>query len=462
MKTRYYFFLVEKVWKFVAQEEVRSVWWLFFCITVSHAMVRKGLSSMDVASQWVQILRGRAHHHKVGQRPKQRRDRQLGDGGILKVQAVKQPEKPRQPRVGPVAAWHLAKTKIAKLERALEVMGGMDGPAIEAIMMELEKARLAFKTPPLNVEIEETHKFIARSVRRLTEMERSVRWKKGCYPRLRESGEDVGRAGKKAKSPRTTTRPHFTSDTPSTEWKYASIERDALAEELTWRGRMRRVEKLHSPQNSEERQAAKRQACPPGNPQFRGGGGRLDVHEAPRSSRRIGDRSIRVGGGAVTVDHPRCFGDPSFLSPPCPLWVTWSGEVSQGDLLERSVHEGGPKGQSVEVSVGSGVGKRRILDLSERWYREVRRLTATAAHPLCPGVGGSECSSVTMRTANKHCAPLWPRGIRLARGSSSQSKRGWSGCVWWGFETPRFSPQLSPNEMWVSRWARSKAIRTSQ
>ena len=207
---------------------------------------------------------GRAHHHKVGQRPKQRRDRQLGDGGILKVQAVKQPEKPRQPHVGPVAAWHLAKTKIAKLERALEVMGGMDGPAIEAIMMELEKARLAFKTPPLNVEIEETHKFIARSVRRLTEMEEERKVEEGLLSEAQRIWRRCWKSRKEGPtSPRTATRPHFTSDRPPTEWKYTSIEHDALAEELTWRGRMRRVEKLHSPQNSEERHAAKRQACVP-------------------------------------------------------------------------------------------------------------------------------------------------------------------------------------------------------
>ena len=78
---------------------------------------------------------------------------------------------PRQARVGPSAARDLAKNKIVQLERALEAMGGMEGPAVQAIKLELEKARTASKKPPLNVEIEEARKFITRSMRRLKEME---------------------------------------------------------------------------------------------------------------------------------------------------------------------------------------------------------------------------------------------------------------------------------------------------
>ena len=46
------------------------------------------------------------------------------------------------------------KTRISQLERALEAMGGMEGPAAQAIKVELDKAKSASKRPPLNVEIE--------------------------------------------------------------------------------------------------------------------------------------------------------------------------------------------------------------------------------------------------------------------------------------------------------------------
>ena len=81
-------------------------------------------------------------------------------------------ERPRRsPRVGPEAAQELAKTKVAQFERAFEVMGGCDGLAVQVLKAELEKAKAASKKPPLNVEIEETRKFITRSQRRLKEME---------------------------------------------------------------------------------------------------------------------------------------------------------------------------------------------------------------------------------------------------------------------------------------------------
>ena len=56
-------------------------------------------------------------------------------------QEVNVPAMPRQARVGPAAARDLAKDKIVQLERALEAMVGMEGPAVQAIKLELEMAR---------------------------------------------------------------------------------------------------------------------------------------------------------------------------------------------------------------------------------------------------------------------------------------------------------------------------------
>ena len=171
---------------------------------------------------------------------------------------------PRQVRVGPSAARDLAKNKIVQLERALEAMGGMEGPAVQAIKLELEKARTASKKPPLNVEIEEARKFITRSMRRLKEMEERL---------LSEAQENLKKMlAEQEKGP---SHPAPSQDATSqiTDLQQMvnmlQVERDSLVAELQSRGRMRRVEKLHPPQSSEEaaenlrERAAKRQACGP-------------------------------------------------------------------------------------------------------------------------------------------------------------------------------------------------------
>ena len=84
---------------------------------------------MDVPSGWVQIIRG-------PRPPSQRWPKSH------------MPAMFRHARVGPAAARDLAKNKIVQLERALEALGGMEGPAVQAIKLELEKARSASKKPP--------------------------------------------------------------------------------------------------------------------------------------------------------------------------------------------------------------------------------------------------------------------------------------------------------------------------
>ena len=51
-----------------------------------------------------------------------------------------------------------------------------------------------------------------------------------------------------------------------------------------------------------------------GNPKFRAGVGRMDVQEAPRVARCFGNRTERVGGGDITADCQRCFGNARVLS----------------------------------------------------------------------------------------------------------------------------------------------------
>ena len=57
-----------------------------------------------------------------------------------------------------------------KLEKALEVMSDVDGPAVEALRVELKKAQNASAVPPLDVQIQQCESFISRSERRLAEI----------------------------------------------------------------------------------------------------------------------------------------------------------------------------------------------------------------------------------------------------------------------------------------------------
>ena len=112
-------------------------------------------------------------------------------------------------------------------------MGGMEGPAVQAIKLELEKARSASKKPPLNVEIEEARKFITRSERRLKELEEERRERGSSHP---VPPQDV--------NSQVTDLQQMVN--------MLQAERDTLDAELQSRGGMRRVEKLHPPQSSEE------------------------------------------------------------------------------------------------------------------------------------------------------------------------------------------------------------------
>ena len=235
---------------------------------------------MDVPSGWVQIIRG---PRPPSQRwPKSHEQKPtIGRWRNHQNQEVKVPAMPRQARVGPAAARDLAKNMIVQLERALEAMGGMEGPAVQAIKMELEKARLASKKPPLNVEIEEARKFITRSVRRLKEMEEERRVEERLLSEAQENLKNM-----LAEQERGSSHPEPPQDVTSQVTDLQQMVNDQQKASLWSRG----------------------------NPKFRAGVGRMDVHEASRFARCSGNRTERVGGGDITVDCQRCFGSASLHS----------------------------------------------------------------------------------------------------------------------------------------------------
>ena len=70
-------------------------------------------------------------------------------------------------RVNPEFARETAVSKVQKLEQALQLMSDFPGPAVDLLKQELEKARAASQKPPINVEVEQCRKFIARAEKRV-------------------------------------------------------------------------------------------------------------------------------------------------------------------------------------------------------------------------------------------------------------------------------------------------------
>ena len=134
-------------------------------------MVRKGCQSMDVPSGWIQALRG--PRPKSLQWPLAKDRLQTGpqegfSGRWRQPKSAKgaPPVGPR-PRINPDVAREMAHTKVSRFKKALEAMGDLQGPVVEALKADLAEARAASKKPSVEVEIDECRKFISRAERRI-------------------------------------------------------------------------------------------------------------------------------------------------------------------------------------------------------------------------------------------------------------------------------------------------------
>ena len=65
----------------------------------------------------------------------------------------------------------IAQSSVARLENALEAMGDVPGTPVEVLKAELTTARAASKQPAVDVEIDQCRKFIARSQKRIRELD---------------------------------------------------------------------------------------------------------------------------------------------------------------------------------------------------------------------------------------------------------------------------------------------------
>ena len=94
-------------------------------------------------------------------------------------------------RINPDAAREMAQCTVVRLEKALEAMGDVKGPAVEVLKSELTKAKPASKQP-LDVEIEQCRKYSARGERRIKELDSNAQRSVLCSQRPlapREIGE---------------------------------------------------------------------------------------------------------------------------------------------------------------------------------------------------------------------------------------------------------------------------------
>ena len=126
---------------------------------------------MEVPDGWLQLIRGPRPKSerwplKAPQKPAPA-VRQTGVHGMKSTKSTTDAVR----RVSPDAARATAQEKARKLEKALEVMSDVDGPAVEALRAELKKVQNAASVPTVDVQIQQCESFIMRSERRLAEID---------------------------------------------------------------------------------------------------------------------------------------------------------------------------------------------------------------------------------------------------------------------------------------------------
>ena len=134
---------------------------------------------MEVPDGWLQLIRGpRPKSERWPRRTPQTHQKPAPAVRLLGVQGSKGPRVPTRPatdpaqRVSPDTARAAAQEKVRKLEKALEVMADVEGPAVDALRAELKKVQSAAMVPALDVQMEQCESFISRSQRRLAELDK--------------------------------------------------------------------------------------------------------------------------------------------------------------------------------------------------------------------------------------------------------------------------------------------------
>ena len=148
-----------------------------YCILVRRrVMPRKGWSSLETPAGWYQVIRG--PRPKAAPEQQWRCSSSWWQHGQWPVAKSEKPKVQRRWQRGPVTrgtnpdeAMAAARTKVQRLERAIEALGDNESTETKWLVSALKEARRAAQERPTAVQVEECQAFIQRSQNRLLRTE---------------------------------------------------------------------------------------------------------------------------------------------------------------------------------------------------------------------------------------------------------------------------------------------------
>ena len=125
------------------------------------SMVRRRWSQVDVPTGWVQIVRGFWPKSVTWPRANSQPTKpQVASAKPPRGQRRTSVAPQTKGRLSPEAVVEVSLSKVAQLEKALEVLGDTEGPVHEAMQAELMRAKSAAQLQPASVRLEQCRSFI--------------------------------------------------------------------------------------------------------------------------------------------------------------------------------------------------------------------------------------------------------------------------------------------------------------
>ena len=140
-------------------------------------MPRKGWTSLQTPTGWFQVVRGPRPKPAPGQQQWRSSSSWWQCGGQWPALKSPTPQVRRWQRgpdtrgSNPDEVLAAARTKVSRLERAIDALGDSESPEARWLGVALQEARRAAQERPLAVQVEECQAFIERSRNRLTRLE---------------------------------------------------------------------------------------------------------------------------------------------------------------------------------------------------------------------------------------------------------------------------------------------------
>ena len=188
---------------------------------------RKGWSSIEVPGGWLQVIRGpRPPPSKWPQA--QRRP----SAAVLNAPPTnRQGGRWRNRRVDPDTKMAEARAKVERLQKALDALGNLGGPEVDAIKRSLKKAQEAARELPVAELVKECREFIDRSTKRITKLKAEL---DAGTVLLQESRARLSRLAQQAATPPTLADTGRGAQVVNLQQTVNQLqaERDALSQEL--------------------------------------------------------------------------------------------------------------------------------------------------------------------------------------------------------------------------------------